>query len=654
MKTAIKTIESFEITNVYTLLHLGDIIVNKCRRIMGINLCVVCVIRRELILKHGVLCIGLTPIAFSSEKLRTWYDDGLLSGWNFGHIEKILPDYKVRLTPVFSNESLPVFPEHPMIDNFCYLPMIDKETVIGFIVVANREGGFDEAFIDHVNPFVETCRNKILEYMNASSHIELELYTEVIDHIDDNISIAQHIGENNFRLVAYNKRCEEDSRPFGNINTKQNITELFSKPIADKAVALWTRAILHKETFTIVEGFLSASGETKYYSIHAFPHKLGGMMVTRDITDTVTQQIKAEDSNRMKNEFLSKISHELRTPLNSILGFAQLLMIKNRDASLTNYVESIIQSGDMLLNLINEILDLSKIESGKMYISLEPINIISCIMEVYTSMNIEAADNNVRMNISFGDLDNKKVIVLGDMQRYKQVFMNIISNAIKFNKVDGTIDIKCLTKGEYIHISIADTGIGIPASKIGLLYQPFERLGRHDIPGTGLGLSISKKLIDMMGASINVSTEEDEGAIFTIIIHIEDIIPIETFENKYKVLYIEDNIQNHVLIENILGLRDDILLFKALRGEIGLELIHEHRPDLIILDMNLPDMDGETVIQRLNPRTNNDYKIIVVSADAYTYRIQNALKKGVKDYITKPFDIKKFMTLLETHIPQRT
>lgn len=651
MNEAIKRLESFPTIEKYPLRRIGDFIVESSVLLMGVQLCIVGVFDNP-INRAKARCIGMTP---SPKGWKTeWFRDGLERGWDVSCMDRILPNFD-GMSPFINNDydSSGLPPEHHTVNNVCSLPLIFNSVHIGFILVGNRESDFDDAFIEYVRPFVECVTRKIHKCLEVIRTQELEQYQEIINYFEDNIAIVECTDGENCRFLAYNESWEEEASRYGQINTEQNIIDLFPN-VGVESNDMWRDIIINQHTFDQIRSYTDEQGNKKHYKMHSFPHKFGAMMISHDVSELVEQRISAEKANELKNEFLSKISHELRTPLNSILGFAQLLMIKNKNIILKDYIESIIQSGDMLLNLINEILDLSKIESGKMFVSLEPINIITCLNEVVTSMTMEASDNGVTVQCScLADLSNTKIMVMGNAQRYKQIFMNLISNAIKFNKHNGTVTVTCSIDpdDETVHIAIEDTGVGIPESKIGRLYEPFDRLDRHEFEGTGLGLPLSKSLLDMMGARITLHSEVGVGSTFTVIAKIEELIKTDVVDVKYRVVYIEDNIQNHILVENIVGLRDDIILYKALRGESGLELIHEYQPNLILLDMNLPDINGEEVVRRLRPKLNTQYNIVIVSADAYTHRIDNALKNGVKEYITKPFQINKFMSMLETYLP---
>ena len=374
---------------------------------------------------------------------------------------------------------------------------------------------------------------------------------------------------------------------------------------------------------------------------------------------------EAEKANRAKSEFLSRMSHELRTPLNAILGFAQLLEMSALDRDKREAVAQILKAGQHLLGLINEVLEISRIEAGRLSLSPEPVLISTAIQETLDLLTPMAVRRNILLRDEGGA--ERRRYVMADQQRLKQVLLNLISNAIKYNGDDGTVTIASEEiDGSRMKIKVRDTGPGIKPESLSKLFTPFERLGAEQtgVEGTGLGLALSKRLLEMMGGSIGVENNPDRGATFWMelpvvqdpVTHLETAMPVASTpirpaqqQRQRIVLYVEDNLSNITLIEHIIVHRPHVKLVAAMQGRLGLDLAREHRPDLILLDLHLPDISGEDVLYALRqePALQNT-PIIVISADATSGRIERLQSMGVLDYLPKPLDIKRFLQLLDT------
>ena len=372
-------------------------------------------------------------------------------------------------------------------------------------------------------------------------------------------------------------------------------------------------------------------------------------------------QEEAAAANRAKSEFISRMSHELRTPLNAVLGFGQLLeLYEDLTDEQQKAVENITQGGRHLLTLINEVLDISQVESGRLALSPEPVAIVDVVEETIGLLSPVAAGRSVQLIASNPGACQSSVFA--DRQRLKQVMLNIVGNAIKYNRVGGTVTIECASIGEdRLRVLVTDTGPGIPAAQLPLLFTPFERLGaeRTTIEGTGMGLALSKRLTEAMGGTLGVDSVVGRGSTFWVELPLtEDPVAryrrlegqpeAEPPRHAASILHIEDNLSNVKLIEQVLAQRPDIELLAAMQASVGLELAREHRPMLILLDLNLPDMSGDQLLTLLreDARTAR-IPVVVVSADATQRQIQRVLSAGATAYLTKPIDVRELLRLID-------
>jgi PAS domain S-box-containing protein len=378
----------------------------------------------------------------------------------------------------------------------------------------------------------------------------------------------------------------------------------------------------------------------------------------------------AEEANRSKSEFLSRMSHELRTPMNSILGFAQLLGRKPLPDDQRKSVDHILKAGRHLLDLINEVLDIARIEANRLQLSLEPVGVGGVLQEALSLIQPLAAQHGCR--IEGADALNVGAYVLADRQRLLQVLLNLLSNAVKYNRPGGTVFLSCERvageAGERLSLRVRDTGPGIAPEDMARLFIPFERLGADQlgIEGTGLGLALSLRLVEAMGGALTAESVPGQGSTFVIALAPAEN-PLEQLERSghpgatrmpgeddvppektAALLYIEDNLANLSLIETILGERPGVALLSALQGRLGLDLAEKHRPDLILLDLHLPDMAGDEVLARLRSRPETrDIPVIVVSADATPGSVERLLRAGARGYLTKPLDVEQFLGTID-------
>ncbi|PYL65279.1 MAG: hypothetical protein DMF25_04190, partial [Verrucomicrobia bacterium] len=383
----------------------------------------------------------------------------------------------------------------------------------------------------------------------------------------------------------------------------------------------------------------------------------------QDITDRKRID-EVERASKAKSEFLSRMSHELRTPLNAILGFGQLLERQKPTEVQRVRIGYILRAGNHLLELINEVLDIARIESGRMHFSLEPVCVTDAVGEAIGLVRPLAMERGIRIETT--DLIESRPIVLADRQRLKQVLLNLLANAVKYNRNAGRVIVDLAPQPDVrFRISIIDEGPGIPPEKRSLLFSPFERLGAEAglREGTGLGLALSKRLVEAMGGTIGESAPASGSCFWIEFPQTKDVssqhrtapkltAPLAGLNGQSKtLLYIEDNVSNLTLIEHLLSEYPPIKLISAMQGSLGLELASRHQPDLILLDVHLPDLSGAEVLSRLKtqPRTS-DIPVVVLSADATKSQIDRLMAAGAKDYLTKPIEIDRFSKVVGAHL----
>src|SRR5712671_6096046 len=399
----------------------------------------------------------------------------------------------------------------------------------------------------------------------------------------------------------------------------------------------------------------------------------GFAKLTRDLTER--RQVEealtrakgaAEKANLAKSNFLSSMSHELRSPLNAILGFAQLMESDPTPVtpSQKGSIAEILRAGWYLLELINEILDLAQIESGKLSLSQEPTSLAEVILECQAMIEPQAQKAGVRMTFPQFDVPS---FVLADRTRLKQVLINLLSNAVKYNQSGGTVALDCAASGpERIRISVRDSGAGLPPEKLAQLFQPFNRLGqeRSAVQGTGIGLVMSKRLVELMGGVIGVQSSVGVGSVFWIELvsaeaprlDSEAAQPAATAQAQAQpgaplrtLLYVEDNPANLKLVEQLVARRPTMRLLSARDGNMGIQLARADQPEVILMDINLPGISGIEALKilREDPTTAH-IPVLALSANAMARDVEKGREAGFFSYLTKPIKVAEFMEALDT------
>jgi PAS domain S-box-containing protein len=523
-----------------------------------------------------------------------------------------------------------------------------------------------------------------------------ERYRSVVNEIDEVIFRTDETGRWTFLNPAWTAI------------TGFTIDETLGREIHD-CVAPSDRAALVEQYRVLREGLVDYSRievrccttgqESRWVELHARTTRgdagvvVGTAGVIRDITDRhrAEEALRAaretaEAASRAKNEFLSRMSHELRTPLNAILGFGQLIELDADTPGLRESGDQILKAGRHLLALIDEVLDITQIESGRLHLSTEPVcvgevarEIVDLIAPLATARRIalsyDATSSFKISNISnisdISDISNTPDapdgagrFVHADRQRLKQVLLNLVANAVKYNRDGGHVRVACEgVAGGRLRLVVEDSGPGIAAEKLPRLFTPFDRLGAEQlgVEGTGLGLALSKRLAEAMGGSIGVRSEVGTGSAFWIelpdaenpLSQVEQVGHAEpptrggASSRTRRILYVEDNLSNLTLVQRILARHHDIELIPAMQGGLALELARTHRPDLVLLDLHLPDIPGEEVLKQLRAAADcRGIPIVVLSADATRGQIDRLIAAGAHAYVTKPLVVQPFIDMI--------
>jgi PAS domain S-box-containing protein len=545
------------------------------------------------------------------------------------------------------------------------------------LAVAPVRAGGQTLFTAFLRDITERKRSEDRErelIREQTARVEAEAAERRISEILESITGSFLAFDHEWRVTYANSRAEELMRARREDLLGENLWDLYPQ-LRDTAVyEAFQRAMSERVALDLDHPSRLRAGAWLHF--HIAPTSGGVAAYVRDVTEIKRAEEalraatkEAERANRTKSEFLSRMSHELRTPLNAILGFGQLLELDVEAEEDQESVEQILKAGKHLLGLVDEVLDIARIEEGQMSISVEPVSVQSVLQASVDLVRLTAAKQGITLRAQ--DALASEHFVWADQKRLEQVLLNLLSNAIKYNRGEGTVTLSCEEVAESrLRIGVADTGYGIPAGKLERLFTPFDRLGAEqaEVEGTGLGLALSKGLVEAMGGKLGVESMEGEGSRFWVELplapppimtepaparrpEVEAPGRSETGEITHIVLFVEDNLANVRLMERIFRRRPQVRLLTAMQGSLGLELAREHLPDLILLDLNLPDLSGDKVLLQLRQdSTLREIPVVMISGDATPSQVQRMLDLGAQGYMTKPFDVQELLDLVDSSL----
>lgn len=626
---------------------------------------------------------NLTDIAWD-EATRRHVEQHRESGLEFRNLDSLLGAAVLTQQPVISNDpasdprraGLP--PGHPPLHAYLGVPLLQGGVLVGVIGLANRPGGYDEALVRLLQPLFGTVAFMLGQLQTdrdrraaeeALRHSEA-LYRATFENAA--IGIARLDAEG--RFVEVNARLGDILGRTPDTLRGVQLHEVVQ--VEDRPAGLALLRALRSGSLPRLElelRFLRPDGGIAWglLAVALLPDARGGappqlLVTVQDISER--QQLEgarvaaqaADRANRAKTEFLSRMSHELRTPLNAVLGFAQLLRMNGRDPLTPGQgqqVQHIERAGQHLLAMINDVLDLSRIEEGALALRLAPLAVGGAVQEALVLLQTAAADAEVALQVDGGP----PLRVRADAQRLRQVLVNLLSNAVKYNRRGGRVMVAWAMDGGRCRIDVSDTGVGLDEVQRAHLFEPFNRLGaeRGQVEGAGIGLVITRRLLQLMQGELQVRSTPGQGSCFSVLLPAATLAAAAPAEGPHSedapvpvtdavVLYVEDNRLNQELLRQVLRLRPALKLLCAETGERALALARRHMPQLLLIDWHLGDMDGAQVLRRLRDEAGLEAcPAVVLSADATRERQEAALRAGFDAYLTKPFGVADLLSCLD-------
>jgi len=579
---------------------------------------------------------------------------------------------------------------HPPLKCFLGVPLFHGGEMVGMVGLANRPGAYDQSLLDFLQPLFASV-GAIIDavQLDGARRAAEQALRESEERLRNTFEMAAvgiaHVAPDGRFLRVNQRLCEILGYECDQLLTMR-FQDLTLPEDLDVDMRNVQRALAGEiNSYVIEKRYRHANGGVVWVSLTvALVRDDAGkpsyfISVIEDITSRKQTQAAllaaqaAERANAAKTEFLSRMSHELRTPLNAVLGFAQLLQMDGGHALSRDQQEKLAHiesAGAHLLAMINDVLDLSRIESGGMPLTAETVELRAAVSEAMALVATAARDAEVRIRVEPPHPNDKTgTHVQADHLRLRQVLVNLLSNAIKYNRREGTVTVRwqAAPDGEHVRLQVIDTGHGLSQEQRAHLFEPFNRLGaeRSSIEGTGIGLVVTQRLVQLMGGAIEVSSQPGLGSCFTVSLPVAPgsglpqaaAAPADTSStapadggagHRRTVLYAEDNPMNVELVREVLRMREDCLLIVARSGREALSMAQRERPDLLLLDMHLGDMTGLDVAHRLaaDPQLRK-IPIVGLSADAMPAPIAAANEAGFKAYLTKPLNIGEFLQCID-------
>jgi len=631
---------------------------------------------------------AITNIAWD-ESTKKYYDEHVEQGLEFYDLDNLFGhtiktgELLITNDPGHHEKSKGLPENHPALNSYMGVPLYSGGELTGMVGIANRPKGYDADFADNMQTLFSTCSN----FINARRIEEArKAAQEALLSSEERLRRSQHYAN----IGTWDWTIET-----GHLHWSERIAPLFGYPTGelDTTYENFLNAVHPDDRDMVIRAVNDCVNEGKEYNIEhrcIWPDRsvrwlsekgdvqrdetgkpIRMLGVVQDITDRKQAEInllkakeEAERANRAKSEFLSRMSHELRTPMNAILGFAQLLQLDQGLTETQNRsIKEISKAGYHLLDLINEVLDLAKIEAGRLSVSVEVVELKEVFLDCMQLINPMAAQYQVSVHYNSDNCDTRQV--QADKTRLKQVIINLCSNAIKYNRQNGTVTINCeILDAGHLRIKVSDSGLGIDKKAQTNLFSAFNRLGAEatSIEGTGIGLVITKNLVELMQGKLGFESKLGHGSTFWVDLPLATPIGAEEFVTELKdellildgldgqtfsIAYVEDNLPNLHLIEGVFKKYSNLTLHTAQDAEAGILLCEKVIPDLIMLDLNLPDMDGFELLSKIKNIQNLRHKpVIAVSAKATEQDIEKGMKAGFDAYIIKPIELTKLIESL--------